>query len=141
MWQARPRAILVTLDAFAAATAVAGGVALATGREGDRFPTDWLRGTPFRSYVLPGAILAGVVGGSAVTATLATLRQPILGGRVSALAGGALACWIAGEIALLSDDAEGPVSPIEALYAGVGLAMMALGVRVARATAPVAATA
>ncbi len=41
---------------------------------------------------------------------------------------------------LLGDDAEGPVSPIEASYGGVGLMMMTLGVRVARTTASGSAT-
>jgi hypothetical protein len=44
-------------------TAVGGGTALATGLESDRFPAEMLRGTQFGSYVIPGLILAGVVGG------------------------------------------------------------------------------
>ena len=81
------RIALVLVDAFAAVTALGGGVALATGLEGGRFPTDWLTGTPFDSYLIPGLMLAGVVGGSAAVATVATLRDPILGGRASPLAG------------------------------------------------------
>jgi hypothetical protein len=52
------------VDVFVALTALGGGIALATGLEADRFPLDWLRGTPFRNYVIPGLILAGVVGGA-----------------------------------------------------------------------------
>lgn len=83
----RVRVALVTVDAFAAVTAVGGGLALATGLEGDRFPAEWLRGTPFSSYVVPGLILAGVVGGRAAVAAAATLRHPRAGGRASLLAG------------------------------------------------------
>ena len=53
------------VDAFTAATAVGGGTAWATGLETGRFPAEMLRGTQFGSYVIPGLILAGVVGGSA----------------------------------------------------------------------------
>ncbi len=48
------RAGLLSLDGFTALTAVGGGLALATGLEGNRFPAELLRGTPFRSYVVPG---------------------------------------------------------------------------------------
>jgi hypothetical protein len=37
--------------------------AWATGLESGRFPAEVLRGTQFGSYVIPGLILAGVVGG------------------------------------------------------------------------------
>jgi hypothetical protein len=64
------------VDAFAAVTAVGGGTALATGLESDRFPAEMLRGTQFGSYVIPGLILAGVVGGSVAVAAAATLLSP-----------------------------------------------------------------
>jgi hypothetical protein len=95
MWKEDPpRVALLAVDAFAAVTAVGGGLALVTGLEGDRFPADWLRGTPFSSYVVPGLILAGVVGGSAAVAAAATLRSPRAGGRISMLAGMIMIGWI-----------------------------------------------
>jgi hypothetical protein len=51
------------VDAFTAVTAVGGGTAWATGLESDRFPAEMLRGTQFGRYVIPGLILAEVVGG------------------------------------------------------------------------------
>ncbi len=121
------RIALVAFDAFAAFTAIGGGIALAAGLEGDRFPADWLRGTPFHSYVVPGLILAAIVGGSAAVATVATLRSPRIGGRASMLAGLVMAGWIVGEILLLTNDGEF-VSPTETFYLAVGLAMIGLGV-------------
>jgi hypothetical protein len=50
------RVALVTLDVFVAVSAIGGGIAVATGV--DRFPAAWLSGTPFRSYLFPGLILA-----------------------------------------------------------------------------------
>jgi len=55
-------AILFVASVFVAFTAIGGGVTLATGM--DKFPAEWLTGTPFRSYLIPGLILAVVVGGS-----------------------------------------------------------------------------
>lgn len=60
--------VLLTLDAFVALTALGGGVALVAGLEEGRFPLEWLRGTPFTSYTLPGLLLAALVGGSAAVA-------------------------------------------------------------------------
>jgi hypothetical protein len=55
------RSALVSLDGFAALTAGGGGIALITGLEGDQFPAELLRGTPFQSNVVPGPILGAVV--------------------------------------------------------------------------------
>jgi hypothetical protein len=122
---------LLVADGFVALTAVGGGVALATGLEGERFPLEMLHGTPFTSYVVPGLLLALVVGGSATAASLATIRSPMLGGIASVAAGAIMVGWIGGE-ALILDQPDAP-TPTELLYAAVGGAMMLLGVRVWRA--------
>jgi hypothetical protein len=126
----RGRRALVAVDAFAAVTAVSGGIALAIGLEGDRFPTAWLTGTPFRSYRVPGLMLAGLVGGSATGAAAATLRSPRTGGSASLLAGGVLMGWILGEIRLLKQPVYGTWT--ERLFFAVGLLMAVLGLTVQR---------
>ena len=124
------RIALLALDGFAAVSAVGGGVALATGLEGSRFSPELLRGTPFRSYAIPGAILAGVVGKSSLWATIATAASPRAGGAVSVAAGAVMMGWIAGEVAILR--APEARSPVEAVYFGAGAAMAGLGMVVAR---------
>jgi hypothetical protein len=47
------------------------------------------------------------------------------------IAGGVLAAWIVGEVAILSKDGE-VVSPTEAVYLAAAAAMIALGGSVAR---------
>ena len=111
-------------DAFAGLTAVGGGIALATGLEGDRFPPEYLEGTPFGSYVVPGLILAGAVGGSATLAAIATLRGKETGGLVSVLAGAILMGWIVGELLILNQPAW---TWIELFYFVLGSLMVALG--------------
>jgi hypothetical protein len=125
------RTLLVALLLLVAATAIAGGIALATGLEGGRFPPSWLAGTPFADYVAPGLILAMVVGGSAAAASIAIVRRSPIGTRLSRLAGILLLGWIAGEVILVRADHE-LVSPMEALYAVVGLAISGLSVRIDR---------
>jgi hypothetical protein len=127
----RTRTTLLVVDGFAAVSAIGGGMALATGLEGDRFPRAMLRGTPFASYVVPGALLAGVVGKTALWAAIATAVRPRAGGAASVLAGVVMIGWIGGEVRILR--APEARSPVEVIYAGVGAAMVGLGLAVARA--------
>ncbi len=126
-----PRVALFAVDTFTAVTAIGGGLALAAGLERDRFPTAWLDGTPFASYVAPGLLLAGAVGGTAASAAVASVRAPRAGGRASIVAGTVLASWVVGEILVLAKDDE-VVSPTEVTYLAVAAAMVTLGVAVAR---------
>jgi hypothetical protein len=133
------RVALTVIGGFVALTAVGGGIALATGAEGDRFPADLLAGTPFRSYLIPGLILAVVVGGSAAVATTATLRSPEAGARASLLAGVILMGWIVGEIVILRAPAVRLTRPsiavpswVEAVYFALGLVLVVLGVTIGR---------
>jgi hypothetical protein len=125
------RAALVIADAFVALAAIGGGLALALGMESGRFPLGWLAGTPFADYVLPGLLLGVVVGGSAAVATVMTVRDARTGGIASMVAGAILAGWIIGEIVVLTGDAE-VVSPTEAFFFVVALAVVTLGAAVAR---------
>jgi len=121
------RGTLLVLDGMVALTAVPGGVALALGAEDQRFPTAWLRGTPFRTYRVPGALLSGLVGGSAALAAVQLVRRGDAGARWSVPAGLILMGWIGGEILLL--DQPDPGSPVELGYLAAGLAMTGLGLR------------
>jgi hypothetical protein len=121
------RIALLVADAAVALTAIGGGIALATGLEGDRFSLDMLKGTPFRNYVLPGILLAAAVGGSAAVAAALTILEPRAGTLASAVAGVIMIGWIVGEVFLLDQ----PSAPhwTEVLYFAVGLAMVLLALR------------
>ena len=120
---------LFAADAFVGLTAVGGGIALATGLEGDRLPLEYLEGTPFSGYVVPGLILAGVVGGSATAAAIITLRNKQIGGLTSVLAGAIMMGWILGELLLLNQPSW---TWIELFYFILGATMAALGLVVRR---------
>jgi len=116
-------ATLFVADAFVALTAVFGGITVAAGM--DKFPAGWLTGTVFSSYLVPGLILAVVVGGSATAATFATLRKRNAAILLSALAGGILLGWLVGERLILPPAAFPPQFWwLEAIYVAAGLLMV-----------------
>jgi hypothetical protein len=123
----RTRFALFVLDLSAAVSTVLGGLTIALGV--DTFPHEWLAGSPFADYVVPGLILALVVGGTAVAATVAIVRSARVGAIVSAVAGVVLAGWIVGEVLILNQNGAetSPRSPVEAIFFVLGLAMLALG--------------
>ena len=129
----RSRVALIVTDAFVAVTAIGGGIALASGLEGARYPAGWLDGTPFHDYGAPGLLLASVVGGSALVATVAMWRSGRTAGFASIVAGAVLGGWIVGEILVLTNDGE-LISPMEVLYLAIAVVMVAFGRRMARAT-------
>ena len=108
---------------FVAFTAVGGGITLLVGM--DKFPAEWLIGTPFSSYLIPGVILAGLVGGSAVAAAVITPRIADDGALISILAGAILLGWLAGERVILPKAAF-PTQCLwlEAVYVAAGLMMV-----------------
>jgi hypothetical protein len=114
------RIALFAADAFAGLTALGGGIALATGLEGERFPPEYLEGTPFGSYVVPGLILAGAVGTSATVAAIATLRSKEVGGITSVLAGVIMMGWVVGEVSILNQPSW---TWLEFFYFVLGLVM------------------
>ncbi len=118
---------LIALSAFVALTAIAGGLAMAFDVD-RRVDPAWLDGTPFSSYRLPGVALAGLVGGSALTAVIALLNDDTLGAGLSVAAGLILVGWIAVEIRLLNQPDAPTVT--EWVYLGLGGAMSVIGLGV-----------
>lgn len=113
---------LILLGGFVALTAIGGGIALATGL--DPLPREWLVGTPFETFLLPGLLLAVLVGGSAAIATFGMLTNPPAGAMLSVVAGGLLMAWIVVEILLLNQPSW---TRTEAIYLGIGVGMVVLG--------------
>lgn len=119
---------LVVVALFVALTAVGGGVAMALGVDSNVDPA-WLEGTPFRSYRVPGVLLAGLVGGSALAAAVALFLDDTVGAGMAVIAGAILAGWITAEVRMLNQP-DAPTAT-EILYFAVGLAMVGLGLALA----------
>jgi len=114
---------LFVANAFVALTALFGGITLSLGV--DKFPAQWLVGTPFPSYLIPGLILAVIVGGSATLAAVTIPRRSHQGAFLSIIAGVILLGWLLGERLILP---KGVFDPrfwwLEALYVVAGLCMV-----------------
>lgn len=87
----------------------------------DELPTEWLQGTPFHTYVLPGLILFAVVGGRLLLAAAAVFQRSAPGRAAAIAAGVVLLGWIAVETALI-----GYVSWLQPVTAVAGLAVVCL---------------
>jgi len=112
--------------ALIALTAIPGGIALVSGIEGARFPTSWLSGTPFHTYMVPGLILSLAVGGNAAIAFVLTIRRRKLARVWSALAGLCLAGFILVEIIILKQSPPGPTA-MEIVYLALALPLALSG--------------
>jgi len=89
------RLLLALLHAIIGVGALAAGPALAwkPSGEGLTFDTEWLRGSPFRDYRVPGLFLALVIAPLHLGAALALVRRSTIAPSVSMVAGAVLMPW------------------------------------------------
>jgi hypothetical protein len=122
------RRLLIALCGFTALTSLAGGAELLrfAGTGSGYAPLTLLQGTPFATFLVPGLLLLGVVGGTNLAALIALLRRSALAGDLMLTAAGAIAVWIVAEAALMRQ-----FHPLHALYAGVALICGVAAVRAA----------
>jgi len=113
------RYLLAGLLAFGALNAVAGGCYGLSGAEG--VPREWLAGSPFTDYFIPGLILFTVVGGAFLFAAISALARFRVA-RTSAFAAGAVVLgWIAVQVAII-----GYVSWMQPVTTVAGLVVLVL---------------
>lgn len=96
------RITLIALALFGAISAIGGGIAILVGSI--EFPLEWLTGTPFRSYTIPGLVLTFIVGGSHLLAGVALIRRDDWGVPAAAMTGLIMIVWIIVEIALVGSE-------------------------------------
>lgn len=91
------RHLLLAVLIFNSLSAIGGGLGLIVGVLDPSL--SWLEGTIFPDYVIPGILLAGVVGGSALAAVIEqSAKKPYATG--TALLSGFIMCaWIVNQIA------------------------------------------
>lgn len=117
------RLLLILLTSFIALTAIGGGVAILT--EVDKFPLEWLYETPFTTYTIPALILACIVGGSSLLASVSLVRRQKDGTKMASLAGFIMIGYISIEVLILKQESMGPTA-IEILYFALGLLIVVL---------------
>jgi len=130
--------ILVALLLFGAVSSFAGGV-LGVFLDGAGVPLEYLAGTPFTTYLVPGLVLGIVVGGTQLVGAIALIRKRQTALLLSAVAGFGMLAWIFVEIAMIVE-----YSPLQTAYfvLGIGelmavLALLGISPRVAAAWRPV----
>lgn len=126
------RIMIGVLAAFIALSAIGGGIVLLAGTYQDgvlieaggrgQFPLEWLQNTPFSNYTIPALVLAIVVGGSSLIATVTVFTSREVSVLASMAAGLIMAGFIVVEIVMLKQG----VSWIEGLYFGLGLVIFGL---------------
>lgn len=113
------RHILGSVLIFLGLNALAGGYYGMVGAPG--VPVDWLTGTPFRSYSVPGLILFGVVGGSLLVGGVAVFARSTFARGAVAAAGFILVGWLAVQLAII-----GRVSWMQPAMALIGAFILAI---------------
>lgn len=116
------RYTLGVLLAFAALNAFGGGYYAISGAPG--VPTEWLNGSPFRSYYVPGLILFFVVGGAFLVAAIAVFVRLRIDRNATIIAVVIVFIWLAVQITII-----GYVSWMQPVTAFVALVMLFLGWR------------
>ena len=136
------RLTLLITEAFVAFTALIGGLALIIGSAEPTFemgvipPNEYLEGSWFDSYIVPGLLLAGVVGGIHALAFMLLLRDLPMALLTAAAAAYAILIWIFVQMILI------PFSLLQAVYFAIGafelgLVLLLLGlVKQPRGTRP-----
>jgi hypothetical protein len=119
------RWLLIAIELIVGLGAVAGGVGLIAG--GIKMPIEWLAGTPFRSYLMPGLLLFFAVGGGNLAAAYTILAHCHSARRAAQFAGGILTIWMITQIAMI-----GYVSWMQPLFIIFGLATLLLSFAVER---------
>jgi hypothetical protein len=117
--------ILLIVTSFVALTSIGGGIAILTGI--DKFPIEWLDGTPFKSFVIPAILLLILVGGSASLAAINVLFKRKYAHRCSFISGIFLIGYILVEILILKQVPPGP-TPIEIFYLMLGIIISAIAI-------------
>jgi hypothetical protein len=91
--------LLIGLLAFTGIGAVYGGVGLIDGSLG--MPSEWLEGSPFQTWVIPGLALLIVVATPSLWALLEEVLRTPTADRTAVIAGALLVGWIAVQVLLL----------------------------------------
>lgn len=115
------RTALLVLLLFGSLSAIAGAI-MAIAFNGAGVPLEYLQGSLFGSFLVPGIILGGLVGGTHIIAAVSLMAHrpsPML---LAAIAGFGMLIWVFVELAIIL-----AYSFLQTLYFGLGVLELALG--------------
>jgi hypothetical protein len=113
------RRLLIVLLYFGALSAIGGGV-LGVVANGAGVPLEYLRGTPFTSYLIPGLILGVVIGGTQGFAAISLQRRHPYSYIAATVAGFGMIIWIFVELVITG------YSWLQAAYLALGVGELLL---------------
>jgi hypothetical protein len=121
------RALTLTLAGFLAVCALPAGTMLVIAPDGHLLgaSTAWLRaGLPFATYLVPGVLLAGLIGGGAIAVLVLVARRSPRASLATALLGVVVMVWIALQLAMVTQ-----LSALHAVTFAVGMALAGAAAR------------
>lgn len=115
---------LAIFQIFNGLSALAGGVGLMSDPSGGNvaMETEWLEGTPFSTFLIPGIILFVVNGIGNVTGFFLTLRKHFYAAEIGLVFGAVMMGWIIVQVILI-----GYMSFLQPLYFATGLVQLYFG--------------
>jgi hypothetical protein len=122
------------LQVFIGLSGVAGGVGLIAEPSGAFWglPLEWLSGTPFSSYLVPGVVLLIVVGLGSLLGASATFFRYSYAPEIAIVLGALLIVWIIAQVLWI-----GPANWLQPFYFVLGALELGLGLLLRRASQPV----
>ena len=118
------RRAIAAIDTVVGLSAIGGMVYALRGAEA--VPPEWLDGSPFPDYRIPGAYLGTVVGGSCLVAAVAAARDDPRARAPALTSSVAMLSWIGAQVAII-----GYRSPLQPAIAAAGVAVGLLALDVA----------
>ena len=117
--------LLIVAMAFQGVSAVAGGYGLVSDPTGGTLgiPSDWLQGSPFADYLVPGLILLLVLGVFPLAVAYGLWSRAPWSWRAAFLVGIALIVWIAVEVFIIGYVSQ---PPLQLVYGLVGIIILLL---------------
>ena len=113
------RIILMVLEILIGVNALGGGIYALSGAKS--VSREWLQGSPFQTYTVPGLVLLVVVSGSMFAAAGMLLAEASRARSMSLLAGIILVAWIVTQVTVI-----GRRHRLQDVFAVVGLAVVIL---------------
>lgn len=115
--------VLMILMLFQGLSGLAGGIGLILDPSGQsmQIPLQWLQGSPFSTYLIPGIVLFVVLGLFPLAVFIGLLKQWRLAWVASLLIGIALMIWLIVEIMVIGYQ---PQPPLQVIYGLVGIGIL-----------------
>jgi hypothetical protein len=123
-----PVIVLGVLQIFIGIGAIPAGIVLIANPSGAGLgmSSDWLAGSPFPNFLIPGIVLLAVNGFGSLAGALLTFRRSLVAGLVAIGLGVFLIAWIIIQVIILGP----PIHWLQSLYFVLGIIELVLGWRI-----------